>query len=143
MTKYNVEKFMSGFKFKVLASLFALSFGACEAVSETSKSQPNMSLVGSEWGAGIKGQFIQFSTEGKLSGNGGCNRFFANYTQEGHTLNIGSIGSTKMMCANMKEENKFFDVLRATQKIDVSHLVLVLKTADGKTLLTLKRRDWD
>ncbi|PHR61202.1 MAG: hypothetical protein COA43_04280 [Robiginitomaculum sp.] len=136
---------MSKFNFKLVASIFVLGLSGCGVSSDMSKISKDeiiMSLAASEWDAGIKNQYIRFSDKGKLNGNGGCNRFFANYTQEGNTLNIGSIGSTKMMCANMKEENKFFDVLRATQKIEASHLVLVLKAADGKTLLTLKRRDW-
>ena len=102
-----------------------------------------MSLAGSEWGTGIEGQYIQFMSGGKAAGNGGCNQFGGPYTQEGDNLKIGTLMSTEMACANLSEEILFFAVLEETRSADISHLTLALKDADGITLLTLKRRDWD
>jgi heat shock protein HslJ len=55
---------------------------------------------------------LKFSTDGKVSGNGGCNNFFANFNLYGRTLTIGDIGSTRMMCEEtMDLENAYFKVL--------------------------------
>ncbi len=102
-----------------------------------------MMLEGSEWGTEIEGQYIQFMQGGETAGNGGCNQFSGAYYQSGGDLEIAPLISTKMACAQMEQENLLFAVLEDTRSADISHLVLVLKDADGKTLLTLKRRDWD
>ena len=102
-----------------------------------------MSLAGSEWGTEITGQYIQFMSGGKASGNGGCNQFGGPYRQSENGLKIGPLMSTEMACAGLAQESLFFAVLEDTRSADISHLTLALKDADGITLLTLKRRDWD
>lgn len=129
-------------------ALFLSVFGllSCQSPSATTPEKPavsNMSLAGSEWGTSMERQFVSFGTNGKITGNGGCNRFFGTYSQDGDTLEIGPLGSTKMACANLRQEQTFFQTLNATRTIEASHLRLVLKGADGEALLALKRRDWD
>ena len=41
---------------------------------------------------------IVFKTKGQLVGWGGCNRYFARFRSEGHSLEIGPIGSTRRIC---------------------------------------------
>ena len=100
-------------------------------------------LAGSEWGTEIEEQYVKFMQDGKAAGNGGCNQFGGPYRQSGYDLKIGPLMSTEMACANLSEEVLFFAVLEDTRSADISHLTLALKDADGITLLTLKRRDWD
>lgn len=102
-----------------------------------------MPLAGSEWGTELEGQFIQFKQDGKVMGNGGCNRFGGPYTQDGDSLKIGPLMATKMACMKLKEENLFFAVLEDTRSANISHMTLALKDEGGIVLLTLKRRDWD
>ena len=53
-----------------------------------------MSLGGSEWGEGQDSKVvIQFSADGKVSGNLGCNRFFGTYKQDGDKLTFGAVGN--------------------------------------------------
>jgi heat shock protein HslJ len=42
---------------------------------------------------------------GRVSGSGGCNRFTGSYEEEGETLSLGMLASTRMACAE--------DVMRA------------------------------
>lgn len=119
-----------------------LSLASCQANSQNVESA-QMDLAGSEWGTSVERQFVKFGTDGKITGNGGCNRFFGIYTQDGNTLQIGPIGSTKMACANLRQEQEFFQTLTATQSIEATHTVLVLKGENSTPLLTLQRRDWD
>ena len=104
------------------------------------------SLAGSEWGSPDLGDaFVQFQSEGKIIGHGGCNRFFGSYSQTGKTLDIGPLGATKMMCPppQMTTERALMGALQDTAEVDATHLVLILKDKDGTPLLTLQRRDWD
>ena len=104
------------------------------------------SLAGSEWGAAdLADAFVQFQSGGKLSGHGGCNRFFGTYKQDGIALTISPLGATKMMCPppQMETETRLMGALQNTVSVDATHLVLILKDKDGKALLELQRRDWD
>ncbi len=89
-----------------------------------------MSLGGSEWGEGQDSKVvIQFSADGKVSGNLGCNRFFGTYKQDGDKLTFGAVGSTRMMCpeAQMKTEARVSAALSSTSQAQISHLKLVLE----------------
>ncbi len=105
-----------------------------------------MSLGGSEWGEGQDSKVvIQFSADGKVSGNLGCNRFFGTYKQDGDKLTFGAVGSTRMMCpeAQMKTEARVSAALSSTSQAQISHLKLVLEDDKGTALLNLQRRDFD
>ena len=58
-------------------------------------------------------QTISFDLEGAISGNAGCNDYFANYAVNGKKLSISTIGSTKMFCGDglMAEESAFLTAL--------------------------------
>lgn len=125
-----------------IKSLILSAFGlaACQA---TAQDPSFMSLAGSEWGTSVERQFVRFGVDGKVTGNGGCNRFFGIYSQDEKGLNIGPLGATKMACPNLRQEQAFFQILNTARKVQASHLQLVLQDTNGKILLTLKRRDWD
>lgn len=129
-------------------ALGALVLAGCAKVaSDVRKTRPLASLEGSEWGpietANFE-QFVAFKTSGEILGHGGCNRFFGQYTQEGDTLKIGALASTKKFCVDvMDAENIFLTKLQDTRRIEATHLKLNLYDADGTQLLQLRRRDWD
>lgn len=49
--------------------------------------------------------------EGRLGGNGGCNRYNGVFELNGNSLKIGSLMSTKMACDNLKGESKYMQLL--------------------------------
>ncbi|MBL4870255.1 MAG: META domain-containing protein [Robiginitomaculum sp.] len=127
-------------KKSILALLAYCSFGAC---AHPIADNVNMPLAGSEWGARVKGQYIQFTEGGIVRGHGACNRFSGTYNQDGNRLTIGPLASTKMACAHLSQEQEFFRILAQTRQAEISHQQLVLINQHGDTLLTLQRRDWD
>ena len=134
---------------KVASIASAVLLTACAAQTPEGPAQKEieqkeiMPLAGSEWATDIEGQFIQFGAEGKVSGNGGCNRFGGAYTQDGTALSFGPLMSTKMACMILSDEQKFFDVLANTKQAEITHLTLVLKDEAGDVLASLVRSDWD
>lgn len=88
----------------------------------TAGSTINVDLTGGEWRPAFliaselpeKNRIVvKFSTEGDVSGNGGCNRFAGPYRISGNAIKIGPIMSTRMGCpATMRLEGTFFSVLR-------------------------------
>jgi len=55
--------------------------------------------------------YIEFDKSAeRVSGFGGCNRFFANFTTHKNELSIKAVASTKMACIN-KEKNKTENIL--------------------------------
>ncbi len=71
---------------------------------------------------------IVFHDDMSVNGIGACNRFFGKYTASNGKIKIGPLGSTRMMCPNMADENAFLAML---DKIDTY-------TIDGNTLMLLK-----
>jgi len=129
-------------------ALGALVLAGCAKVaSDVSKARPLASLEGSEWGPvdnTTREQFVAFKPGGEIVGNGGCNQFFGQYTQEGQTLTIGALASTKKFCVDvMQDETAFLQKLQDTRKIEATHIALRLYDAQGEQLMQLRRRDWD
>ena len=56
------------------------------------------------------------ASDGKVSGRGGCNGYFAQATIDGNSIKIGKAGATMMACAQalMDQEQKFFAALEKT-----------------------------
>ena len=121
--------------------------GCAKVASDVRKTRPLASLEGSEWGPEASNpadQFVAFKSNGEITGHGGCNQFFGQYTQEGQTLTIGALASTKKMCRDfMESEAAFLQNLQNTRRVDATHLILKLYDADGAQLMQLRRRDWD
>ena len=79
---------------------------------------------------------INFSEEGKFSGNGACNNFFGSYTLNGRTIKFGEIGSTRMMCAEgMELEQSYFSVLSGELRGLFSEGQLILSRDGGNRLV--------
>ena len=121
--------------------------GCAKVASDVRKTRPLASLEGSEWGPEqnpANKQFVAFKANREIRGHGGCNQFFGQYTQEGQTLTIGALASTKKFCADvMQAENQFLQNLQDTRKIEATHLALRLYNAEGEQLMQLRRKDWD
>jgi putative lipoprotein len=111
-------------------------------------------LAGSEWrptqlaSSAMPSQsklFVQFKVDGKLTGHGGCNRFFGQYKITANDITIGPVGATRMACPKpvMDMELAFFAALESakTYRRDKANLVLI--DATGKEQLSLIQTDRD
>lgn len=121
--------------------------GCAKVITDARLARPLATLEGSEWGplnTTSSDQFIAFKTGGEIIGHGGCNNFFGQYSQNGTTLTIGALASTKKFCKGLMEaEADFIQNLQATRRAEGTHKALTLYGADDVILMELKRRDWD
>ena len=111
-------------------------------------------LAGSEWRpVEIRGEavdangiaFVRFGAEGKVSGSGGCNRFFGQYETEGTKLTLSRLGSTRKACPEplMTLEHRFLGTLRDTAGFERRRARLALRDDNGRTIMRLAQTDWD
>lgn len=79
---------------------------------------------------------LRFENDGKISGHGGCNRFFASYESTESGIKIGPVGSTRMACPEpqMSLEQRLFEVLDNTSAIEMRDARLYLVDQAGTTL---------
>ena len=126
---------------------FGLSL-AIIALSACAASQPGSGgdLTGKVWsltelagkslvtGSGIS---AQFSSDGKVSGSAGCNRYSGSYTVSGNTITFPApIASTMMMCdtAVMDQETAYLNALGQAKTYSVKNDQLTLLDSAGSAL---------
>ena len=71
--------------------------------------------------------------ENRISGNGGCNNYFASIEHCSPTaLSFSAIGATRMLCLSDNIENAYFQALQevATYKIQANTLLLLNKQGE-------------
>jgi uncharacterized membrane protein/heat shock protein HslJ len=81
---------------------------------------------------------LEFASDGKLHGSGGCNRYFATYEiGPGDSLKIKSIGATRMACPQgfMDQEMRYFEALQRVSKFRVQKNLLQLFYENGQRVL--------
>ena len=82
---------------------------------------------------------LTFGSEGeqanRISGSGGCNRYFGSYTLTNDNFSISPLGSTRMACSpeRMAQEDRFFQALSAVTHYEISGDALLI-TYTGGTL---------
>jgi len=97
-------------------------------------------LVGTEWlledlgGRGVVDDAqstIAFQAGGKVTGNGGCNRYFGPARISGGRIDIEHLGSTRMACppAIMDQEHRFLDALQKATRIERRGAFLLIHSA--------------
>ena len=117
------------------------------------KAPPAPPLAGSQWlaedigGRGVMDMAqstIRFDQQGRAAGNGGCNRYFGEYTLVDSNLSFGPIGSTRMACPEslMNQEQNFFAALEATRSYRLDALTDLLFFVDksGADVLRFSRQ---
>lgn len=66
--------------------------------------------------------------DGRVTGSGGCNRYFGGFTTQGSNIELSQLGSTRMACAEaaMVQEDAYLRALTTAQSFNVhgGHLVL-------------------
>ena len=106
-------------------------------------------LAGSEWRpnfisalelpAGIAMQ-VEFQPDGKITGSGGCNRFFGGYTVSGNRIKIGPLASTRKGCPGLlRAETALFATLQAAASFAQDDTTLTLFDASGAKLAQFVR----
>ena len=69
----------------------------------------------------------------RVTGSGGCNRLFGDYTLSGDSLSFSGVGSTKMACATgMDIETAFLPALARVARWRIVDRQLELTDAAGK-----------
>lgn len=88
-------------------------------------------------------QTLSFDNDGKISGNAGCNDYFANYEVDGNKLSFSAIGSTKMFCGDglMAEETAFLTALEKADNYRITGDLLQIFAADDSTLISFSRSE--
>jgi heat shock protein HslJ len=82
---------------------------------------------------------LALSSDGRVSGTGGCNRYFTSYESgEAGALSFGQIGLTRMACPTelMDQETAFLQALGDMARYEVDGDRLRLLTEDGTGALT-------
>ncbi|MGI9529832.1 MAG: META domain-containing protein [Acidimicrobiia bacterium] len=125
-------------------ALAVVGFGALMylALSQDSGDIENRAWVVTELGgegAPIEGTVLTARFEdGTVSGTAGCNSYFAGYTTDGNTLEIGPAGSTLMFCeqpeGTMDQEQAYLALLQSADTFEVSGDSLVLSAGSSPVL---------
>ncbi len=81
----------------------------------------------------------EFTADGQVAGNAGCNQYFASYTLDGEALTIGQAGSTMMACEPtevMDQETQFLAALTTAAGWRMEGEQLLILDANGTTVAT-------
>jgi heat shock protein HslJ len=77
--------------------------------------------------------------QSRISGFGGCNRYFGTCQLSGNRITISGTGSTKMFCEEtMRYEDTFFRLLSEVETFQVKNGHLQLMTGNKKVLELVK-----
>lgn len=131
MTFSGVMRFvLNRFSLTGLALACGLAAAACASVA------PEAPLSETRWVVqSINGHPVAFRTPtlefaaDRISGTGGCNRYFGGYSISGDRLTFGGVGSTEMACEQpvMAQESAFHAALSAVRSYRRDGETLVLK----------------
>ena len=87
--------------------------------------------------------FIQFMTNNRIAGHGGCNRLSGPYAVSDHTVTIGPIASTRMICPKsvMDLETAFISAVERAKTFQQDGTKLVLQDAAMAEILQFVQID--
>ncbi len=78
--------------------------------------------------------------DGKLMGNGGCNKYGGKLAWDGKVLKISQVMATKMACQNLPLEKAFFQAMEKVDGYQTKKGVLLL-TVNGVPVIEARRMD--
>ena len=142
---------------KVLVSLCMASALMGLSSCGSSKSAATIADISGEWNIieingtavvpapGQEFPFIGFDTKGgKVYGNSGCNRILGSFdvNDKPGTIDLGALGSTRMMCPDMTVEKNVLSALATVKKYKVLQKGQVALCASSKRpVVVLQKRD--
>lgn len=82
---------------------------------------------------------VKFDSEGRVSGSSGCNMFSGSYSDDGTTLSIGPLATTRLACAIpiLQQEQAFLTALQASTQYELTSEQLTLRNPEGATQVVL------
>lgn len=118
------------------ATLAGIVFFASACGGDDDAAEAPASLDGSSWTL-VEGIDIPIPDDvamtiafeaGRASGSGGCNRFMGSYEQDGESISLGRLASTRMACAEevMSAERAYLSALESVTSWSATGGVLVL-----------------
>lgn len=141
---------------KLVLKIMAVCAGALIVSCGSGKNMLSVSSLNGEWNiTEVDGQqistdrmpFIGFDVAQKrVYGNSGCNRMMGSFEADSlkpGALKFGQIGSTRMMCPDMKIEQMVLGVLdkvASFQTVSDKPEVIALCNKDGQSLMTLEKK---
>jgi heat shock protein HslJ len=117
-------------------------------------SSPGSSLTGKVWAltelkgapltAGV-GISAQFTSDGKVSGSAGCNRYTGTYTVSSNSITFSSMATTMMMCDEsvMAQESAYLSALGEAKTYTVKGDQLTLAGSDKTSIAVYKAESQD
>lgn len=85
-----------------------------------------------------------FGVDGTVTGNAGCNEYFADYSVISNTIKIGTPGTTFRFCSEpegvMDQEFEFLNALASAATYSINGDLLQLRTADNQLALIMSRK---
>lgn len=134
---------------KIYFLLSLLILGACTAQNKAMTTEKDI-IQDTYWmlysmkGEDLQGPvdtrtaYIRFE-EGKdeVKGFTGCNNFFGKYELSGDSVSLSALGSTKMMCPIIEQENKLMDILERVDAYSISDYLLTLYS-NGTAVATFR-----
>jgi heat shock protein HslJ len=88
-----------------------------------------------------RGPYLEFGTDGRLTGSDGCNRVMGSYAVKGDAIEFGPLAGTRMACPGTEEiVNRFHAALKGTGHWSIREGRLELFGASGKPLAVFARR---
>jgi heat shock protein HslJ len=84
-----------------------------------------------------------FDEQGKLSGFGGCNNYFAQYSVDGNKIEIGPVGSTRKACPRpvLDQETAYFKALESAATFKIDGNSLMLRTAEDASAVEFRQEE--
>jgi len=88
------------------------------------------------------GTSFEFDSEGRMSGNVGCNNFGGGYTVDGDTIKFGTIMSTEMFCEGPvgRQESAVLSVLQESTTFVIKGNMLTVISSSGDASIVLERQ---
>ncbi len=84
-----------------------------------------------------------FGEDNQLTGNSGCNSYFAEYETDGDNISIGAAGSTEMAYLEpegvIEQEQQYLAALETAATYKIEGLNMETRTADGTLVATFQR----
>ncbi len=139
---------------KVVITTFFIAFCFClTSCKSTAKILSTIDDIDGEWIVTFIGEedvrdyedkatIIFNIQERRVSGNAGCNSFFADIKSiDNDKLELSSIGSTKRLCKDMNLEHSVLRAINQVEKFEINQdKELLLKDSQKKVLLKLKQK---
>jgi heat shock protein HslJ len=84
-----------------------------------------------------------FGEDNRLTGNSGCNSYFAGYETDGDNISIGTAGSTEMACLEpegvMEQEQQYLAALQTAATYKIDGLNMEMRTSEGSLVAAFQR----